>query len=86
MKKLLLASALVFAFATPSLAQSTLTCDEATMTKMKTDIDAMTDKEKQTTSLAEYEMAMADMKGNKMAECEARIRQMDEKNKSSSAQ
>jgi hypothetical protein len=54
------------------------------MTKMKTDIEAMTDAEKKKTSMAEYELAMTDMKGSKMAECEARIRQMDEKNKSSS--
>jgi hypothetical protein len=81
-KSALLATFLAMAFVAPAYAASTLTCDEPTMTKMKTDIDAMTDKEKQTTSVKEWEMAMEEMKGNKLSECELRIRKMDEQNQS----
>jgi hypothetical protein len=64
--------ALGLAFVTPSYSQ-TMTCDEATMTKMKTDIDAMTDKEKQAGYMKDYDAAMALMKANKMDECNAAV-------------
>lgn len=87
MKKLLLASALVLAFSAPSFAQSAseVQCDEATMTKMKADIDAMTDTAAQTAAMAEYELAMSDFKGNKITDCQTRIRQMDEKNRTTAS-
>jgi hypothetical protein len=79
-KSALLAAVLGLALVAPAYAQSDFKCDEASMTKKKVDIDAMTDKEKQTTSVKEWEMAMEEMKGNKLSECELRIRKMDEKN------
>jgi hypothetical protein len=68
LKSALVAGALLVAFAAPGYAE-TYTCDEATMTKWKTDIDAMSDvamKEKHTKS---YTSAMEAMKANKMDDC-----------------
>ena len=73
LKSALLATAICFAFVVPASAQQTVKCDEASLTKMRTDIDAMTDKEKQKTTTASWEAAMAAMKANNMTECEARI-------------
>jgi uncharacterized protein YmfQ (DUF2313 family) len=82
-KSALLAAVLGLAFVAPAYAQSDFVCDEASMTKVKTDIDAMTDKEKQTTSVQEWEQALAEMKGSKLDDCQKRIRQLQEKNKAS---
>jgi hypothetical protein len=79
LKIALLAAGLGLAFVAPAYAASDAICDEATMTKIKVDIDAMTDKEKQTTSVKEWELAMEEMKGNKLTECQDRIRKMEEK-------
>ena len=78
-KSALLAAVLGLAFVAPAYAQSDFVCDEANMTKVKTDIDAMTDKEKQTTSVQEWELALAEMKGSKLEDCQKRIRQLQEK-------
>ncbi|HUR43281.1 MAG TPA: hypothetical protein VMZ01_04190 [Aestuariivirga sp.] len=43
------------------------------MTKFKTDIDAMTDKEKQALVMKEYEMAKAAMDANDMATCQTHM-------------
>lgn len=73
LKSALLATAICFAFVVPASAQQKINCDETSLMKMRTDIDAMTDKEKQTTTIASWEAAMAAMKANNMAECDARI-------------
>jgi hypothetical protein len=83
MKKLFLATALVLAFATPSFAASTMSCDEASLTKMKTHVDGMADKGKQTVAMAEFELASTYMKANMLNECQTIIRMMDEKNNNS---
>ena len=70
-KSALLATAICFAFVVPASAQSEVKCDEASLTKMRADIDAMTDKDKQTTSIASWEKAQAAMKANKLDECNA---------------
>ncbi len=70
-KSALLATAICFAFVVPASAQSEVKCDEASLTKMRADIDAMTDKEKQTTTIANWEKASAAMKANKLDECNA---------------
>ena len=47
----------------------TMKCDEDTMTRYQTDIDAMTDAEKKATSVKELEMAREAMKANDMDKC-----------------
>jgi hypothetical protein len=74
LKSALVAGALICAFAVPSYAED-MKCDEATMTKMKAGIDAMTDKEKQTGYMKDFDAAMAMMKANKMDECNSAINQ-----------
>ena len=46
-KSALLATAISFAFILPASAQQVVPCDEPSLTKMRTEIDAMTDKAKQ---------------------------------------
>lgn len=72
-KSALLASAVCFAFVVPAAAQQTVKCDETSLTQMRKDIDAMTDKEKQTMSIASWEAANAAFKANNMDDCNARI-------------
>ncbi len=72
-KSALLASAICFAFVVPAFAQSAVTCDEASLTKMRTEIDAMTDKDKQAKSLESWTAADAAFKANNLDECNARI-------------
>ncbi len=69
LKSTLLATAICFAFIVPASAQS-MKCDEASLTKMRTDVDAMSDKDKQKMTIANWEKAMAAMKANNMKECE----------------
>jgi hypothetical protein len=68
LKSALFAGALLVAFAAPGYAE-TYTCDEATMTKWKTSMEAMTDKEKQAGYMKSYDTAMEAMKANKMDDC-----------------
>ena len=82
LKSTLLATVLSLAFVAPAFAANDFTCDEATMTKARADIDAMTDAEKKTTSMKEFEMALEEMKGSKLDDCQARMRKLSEKNNS----
>jgi hypothetical protein len=68
LKSALAAGALLVALAAPSFAED-MTCDEATMTKWKTSMESMKDKEKQAGYMKSYDMAMASMKANKMDDC-----------------
>jgi len=72
-KSALLATAICFAFVVPASAQQTVKCDEASLTKMRTDIDAMTDADKKAKSLESWTAADAAFKANNMDECNARI-------------
>lgn len=72
-KSALLATAISLAFVVPAYAQSAVQCDEASLTKMRTEIDAMTDKDKQAMSLQSWEAANAAFKANNLDECNARI-------------
>ena len=72
-KSALLATALCFAFVVPASAQQTVKCDEASLTKMRTEIDAMTDKTKQAETLQAWEAANTAFKANNLDECNARI-------------
>ena len=72
-KTALLATAICFAFIVPASAQQAVQCDEASLTKMKTDIDALTDKDKQTQALQAWEAANTAFKANNIDECNARI-------------
>ena len=57
-KSALLASAISLAFIVPASAQQTkVPCDEPSLTQMRKDIDAMTDKEKQAKALESWEAA-----------------------------
>ena len=42
-KSAILASAICFAFVVPASCRETVTCDQVALTKMRTDIDAITD-------------------------------------------
>lgn len=72
-KSALLATAICFAFVVPAYAQQTVKCDEASLTQMRKDIDAMTDKEKQAKSVESWDAADAAFKANNLDECNARI-------------
>ena len=73
-KSALLATAICFAFIVPASAQQAVVpCDEASLTKMRTEIDAMTDQAKKTETLQAWEAANAAFKANNIEECNARI-------------
>jgi long-subunit fatty acid transport protein len=72
-KSALLATAICFAFIVPASAQMAVPCDEASLTKMRTDIDALTDKDKQAQALQAWEAANTAFKANNIDECNARI-------------
>ena len=73
-KSLVMASAICFAFVVPAAAQTAqLTCDEASLTKMRADIDAMTDKEKQKASMANWEAANTAFKAQDLKTCLERL-------------
>jgi hypothetical protein len=79
-KTAVLASAICFAFAGSALAQSAtskIPCDEPGLTKMKADIDAMTDKGRQAEAMKSWEAANTAFKANNMDECNARIGEGD---------
>ena len=78
LKSVVLASAICFAFVVPATAQSAaFACDETSLTKMRTEIDAMTDKEKQKASLENWEAANTAFKANDMKTCNDRIGDSD---------
>lgn len=72
-KSAFLATAICFAFVVPASAQQTVKCDEASLTKMRADIDALTDADKKAKSLESWTAADAAFKANNMDECNARI-------------
>jgi hypothetical protein len=72
-KSALLATAISFAFILPASAQQVVPCDEPSLTKMRTEIDAMTDKARQAETLTAWEAAQAAFKANNLDECNARI-------------
>jgi hypothetical protein len=76
-KTAVLASAICFAFAGSAVAQSSQTtkipCDEPGLTKMKADIDAMTDKTRQAEALKSWEAANAAFKANDINTCNERV-------------
>jgi hypothetical protein len=72
-KSALLATAISFAFILPASAQQVVPCDEPSLTKMRTEIDAMTDKAKQAETLQAWEAANTAFKANNIDECNARI-------------
>lgn len=66
------AACLASAFAMPVYAQDAMKCDDASMMKMQTEMDAMTDpamKEKKEMASKEMMMAKDSMKANKMDDC-----------------
>jgi hypothetical protein len=69
LKSALLATALTFAFVVPASAQATMDCTEASLTKLRADIDAMTDKQKQAEAMKSWEAAQTAFKANKLDEC-----------------
>ena len=73
-KSVVLASAICFAFVVPAAAQTAqITCDEAGLTKMRAEIDAMTDEEKQKVSLENWEAANTAFKANDTKTCIDRL-------------
>ncbi len=72
-KSALLATAISFAFVVPAYAQSAVKCDEASLTQMRKDIDALTDQEKKAKSMESWTAADAAFKANNLDECNARM-------------
>jgi hypothetical protein len=75
LKSMIAAAVLGLGFIAPAYAQE-MKCDEASMTKMQADMDAMTDpamKDKKDAGMKEMELAMAAMKDGKADECMARM-------------
>lgn len=73
-KSALMATAICFAFIAPAYAQqAVIPCDEASLTQMRKDIDAMTDKERQAKAIESWEAANVAFKANKIDECNERI-------------
>jgi hypothetical protein len=73
-KSALMATAIGFAFIVPAYAQQAVVpCDEASLTQMRKDIDAMTDKDRQAKAVESWELANTAFKANNMEECNARI-------------
>lgn len=71
LKSTLAAALLGFVMIAPAYAQDMM-CDDASMMKMKTDMDAMTDpamKEKKEMAMKEMDMAKESMAANKMDDC-----------------
>jgi hypothetical protein len=71
LKSTIAAALFGLAFIAPAYADD-MKCDEASMTKMQADMDAMTDpamKDKKEMAMKEMEMAMASMKDGKADEC-----------------
>jgi hypothetical protein len=73
LKSALVAAALAVAFIQPAFAQDTMMkCDDASMMKLQTEMDAMTDpamKEKKEMAMKEMDMAKEAMKANKTDDC-----------------
>ena len=76
-KSALLVTAICFTFVVPAAAQQTVKCDESWMTQTRTDIDAMTDKDKQAKAMENWEAANAAFKANNMEDCTARMMDTD---------
>ena len=73
-KSALMATAICFAFIAPAYAQqAAVPCDEASLTQLRKDIDAMTDKERQAKAVESWTAADAAFKANNLDECNARI-------------
>ncbi|HUQ34760.1 MAG TPA: hypothetical protein VM144_00120 [Aestuariivirga sp.] len=73
-KSALLATAIGLAFVVPAYAQQAVVpCDEPSLTQMRKDIDAMTDKERQAKAVESWTAAEAAFKANNLDECNARI-------------
>jgi hypothetical protein len=77
LKTALLAAILGMTFIAPAFADDYV-CDEATLTKMKTKVDAMTDKDKQSKSVTEWQAAMDDMKAKNLDSCKAHMKNLEE--------
>lgn len=77
MMKLLLGAAVIgLAMASPAKAMDAMKCDDASMTKMQTDMDAMADpamKANKDMAMKHMETAKAAMKDNKMEDCSAQM-------------
>lgn len=71
LKSILIGVAFGFVLIAPAYAthDPEMKCDEATMTRYQTDIDAMTDAEKKATSVKELELAREAMKANDTEKC-----------------
>ena len=76
LRSTLVAAAMTIAFMHPAVAEdamkSDMKCDDATMMKMQTEMDAITDpamKEKKDMAMKEMDMAKESMKADKMDDC-----------------
>jgi hypothetical protein len=73
LKSAILASAVCFAFIVPASAQNAAVCDDASLTAMRTQIDSMSDKEKQKIALGNWEAANTAFKSNNVKDCNDRF-------------
>jgi hypothetical protein len=73
MFKLALVTAFVASVAVPVYAMDSMKCDDASMMKMQTQMDGMTDATKKGMAMKEMDMAKASMKDNKMDDCKMHL-------------
>lgn len=76
-KSSLLASAICLTFVVPVYAQQAVQCDDATLTKMRADIDMMTDADKKAQAMENWTAADTAFKANKTDECVALLGRSD---------
>ena len=69
MKSLIVAAIAGFAFIAPAHTAEMMKCDDATMMKMQTEMDAMTDPAMKEMAMKEMDMAKTAMKDGKMEDC-----------------
>ena len=72
MKTMIVAAALGMAMSAPAFADEMMKCDDASMMKVKTDMDAMSGtmmKDQKDMAMKEMDMAKEAMAANKMDEC-----------------
>ena len=77
LKTLLGAAAICLFLVGPAYAMDDMKCDDATMMKMQTDMDAMKDMAKKDMAMKSMGMAKAAMKDNKMDECMTQMKAVE---------
>ncbi|KOF12900.1 hypothetical protein AC244_32970 [Ensifer adhaerens] len=71
--KYLYAAAMVFGLATPAVSQSDIVCDEASLTKLESEVNSISDGAKKIEVTKEVGMAKDAMAANDMEKCKSHM-------------